>query len=200
MNKQEFLFALRENLCNLPSKDINDYADYYSEMIDDRMEEGLTEEEAVADIGTPKDVADKIIGEYPIPTLIKAKLKPKRSLRVWEIILIILGSPVWGALVISAVAVVISLIAALFSLVISLYAAAFAMTVSLLMGIGSVVANCILGNPHAGFLVLGCSLVCAGLGILLFLGMNKLTKWLIRAIKKLVKSIKTRLFRKEDAK
>ena len=200
MNKQDFLSALRENLCNLPDKDINDYVDYYSEMIDDRIEEGLSEEDAVKDIGTPKEAADKIIGEYPIPTLIKAKFKPRRRLRTWEILLIILGSPVWGALAISAVAVVISLVAALVSVVISLYAAAFAMMVSLLMGIGGVVVNCIMGNPHAGFISLACGLVCAGLGILLFLIMNKLTKWIILVLRKLAKNFKTRLFRKEDTK
>ena len=48
MNKQEFLDELRKGLCGLPSEDIEERINFYSEMIDDRMEEGLTEEESVA--------------------------------------------------------------------------------------------------------------------------------------------------------
>ena len=48
MTKQAFLAALGERLVGLPQKDIEERLTFYSEMIDDRMEEGLSEEEAVA--------------------------------------------------------------------------------------------------------------------------------------------------------
>ena len=48
MTKQEFLRALWNKLSALPSEDVGRALDYFSEMIDDRMENGLTEEEAVA--------------------------------------------------------------------------------------------------------------------------------------------------------
>ena len=47
MQKQAFLDALRSQLAGLPEAEINERLNFYSEMIDDRMEEGLTEEEAV---------------------------------------------------------------------------------------------------------------------------------------------------------
>ena len=47
MNKQEFLSLLRRELSGLPQGDIEERVGFYAEMIDDRMEEGLTEEEAV---------------------------------------------------------------------------------------------------------------------------------------------------------
>lgn len=47
MNKQEFLVKLRKGLSGLPKEDIEERLTFYSEMIDDRMEEGLSEEEAV---------------------------------------------------------------------------------------------------------------------------------------------------------
>ena len=48
MNKQEFLSALQNALAGLPKKDRQKTLAFYSEMIDDRMEDGMTEEEAVA--------------------------------------------------------------------------------------------------------------------------------------------------------
>ena len=47
MTKQEYLSAIRGKIRKMPADDINKFMDYYSEMIDDRMEDGLSEEDAV---------------------------------------------------------------------------------------------------------------------------------------------------------
>ena len=47
MTKEGFLAQLRQQLWALPEADRQNSLDYYAEMIDDRMEEGLSEEEAV---------------------------------------------------------------------------------------------------------------------------------------------------------
>ena len=198
MNKTEFLFALRENLSNLSESDINDFVEYYSEMIDDRIEEGLTEEAAVKDIGTPEEVANRIMDECSIPKLIKAKLTPKHKLKTWEIVLIAAGSPIWLSLLIAAFAVVISLLAALVSVIISFYAAAVSVGASTFAGLAGFVANCAQGNSQLGFAFLGCGIICAGLCILMFIGTNRLTNLIFVLLKKLVKTIKSRLIRKEE--
>ena len=46
MNKQEFLNQLRSGLNGLPHEEIEERVMFYSEMIDDRVEEGLSEEDA----------------------------------------------------------------------------------------------------------------------------------------------------------
>ncbi len=51
MNKQEFLNALRSQLKGLPKDELENRISFYEEMINDRMDEGLSEEAAVADIG-----------------------------------------------------------------------------------------------------------------------------------------------------
>ena len=51
MTKQEFIIKLTLELHGLPKADIEERVGFYSEMIDDRIEAGLSEEEAVADIG-----------------------------------------------------------------------------------------------------------------------------------------------------
>ena len=46
MSKQEFLEQLRRGRSGLPREDIEERLTFYSEMLEDRMEEGLSEEEA----------------------------------------------------------------------------------------------------------------------------------------------------------
>ena len=48
MGKEEFLFNLRKRLSLLPPGDIEDRILFYREMIDDRIDEGMPEEAAVA--------------------------------------------------------------------------------------------------------------------------------------------------------
>ena len=56
MRKQEFLAKLRKGLSGLPQDDIEERLIFYSEMIEDRKEEGLSEEEAVAAIGSVDEI------------------------------------------------------------------------------------------------------------------------------------------------
>lgn len=63
MNKREFLKALEKRLKNLPKKEIQKSLAFYSEIIDDRMEEGDSEAEAVKNLGTPDEVAREILSD-----------------------------------------------------------------------------------------------------------------------------------------
>ena len=65
MNKKEFLAALRAGLAGLPEADVQHWLDFYSEIIEDRMEEGMTEAEAVADVGPVHDIVGQILSETP---------------------------------------------------------------------------------------------------------------------------------------
>ena len=62
MTKREFLEMLNERTSRLGEAERNRLLEYYGEIIDDRMEEGLTEAEAVAALGDPaaltRDYAD----------------------------------------------------------------------------------------------------------------------------------------------
>lgn len=100
MDKQEFLSKLRAKLSGLPQKDLEERLSFYSEMIDDRIEEGLSEETAVKELGTVDEVAGQIIADIPLSKLVKERIKPKRALNVWEIVLLAIGSPIWLSLII----------------------------------------------------------------------------------------------------
>ena len=63
MSKQEFLALLREGLSGLPREDAEERLAFYGEMIDDLMEDGMTEEDAVARIGPVDSVVSLSSGE-----------------------------------------------------------------------------------------------------------------------------------------
>ncbi|MBQ7343995.1 MAG: DUF1700 domain-containing protein [Clostridia bacterium] len=60
MNKYEFLAAIRQGLDGIDKNNIDRSLDYYREMIDDRIDEGLTEEEAVAALGSVDGIVAEI--------------------------------------------------------------------------------------------------------------------------------------------
>ena len=122
MTKHEFLVDLGLGLSCLPQEDAEERLSFYSEMIDDRIEEGLSEEEAVREMGAVDGIVSQIVAEVPLSKLVKKKIKPKRRLRAWEIVLLVLGSPIWFSLLIAAFSVVISLYVSVWAIVISLWA------------------------------------------------------------------------------
>ena len=94
MNKQEFLLQLRKNLFGLPQKDIEERLSFYEEMIDDRMEEGCSEEEAILAIGPTEKIAAQIISETPLAKIAKKKAGPmgNHSFGAWLPDLAFLGN------------------------------------------------------------------------------------------------------------
>lgn len=197
MRKNEFLDKLKASLWSMPEADKQRSADYYAEMIDDRMEDGLSEEEAVAAIGNLDDIVKQILQETPRPP---AAVKPKQQqkpdqTKIWLIILLIVGSPIWIPLVASAVSVVVSVYVSLWTVVIVLYAVAAA--------VGAAAIGCfvgmffMLGRPVTAMVTLGASLLCAGIGILMILLSNLAAKGMIVLTKLCWQSAKSIFQRKE---
>ena len=116
MTKKEFLAALRRKLRTVPQAELRERLGFYSEIIDDKMEEGLTEGEAVADAGNVDEIAEQILAEVEIP---KAKAKAPAS--PWQIILLIIGSPVWLSILISVYAVIWSVVITLWAIEIPMF-------------------------------------------------------------------------------
>lgn len=62
MTKYEFLSTLRGRITgNIPTREVESQVDYYSAYIDGRIGAGLTEEEAVAELGDPQLIAKTVI-------------------------------------------------------------------------------------------------------------------------------------------
>lgn len=108
MKKEEFLNRLKRRLYDLPRRDVKERVIFYSEMIDDRMEEGLTEEEAVEAVGTVDEIFSQITAEKVLSGS-KRNSSKSSGLKSWEIAILILGSPIWGSLLIAGFVVIWSL-------------------------------------------------------------------------------------------
>ncbi len=199
MKKSEFLWGLAEGLRGLPPEDLERWVDYYREMIDDRMDEGLSEEEAVADLGSLEEIRDQILTETPLPRLVKESVRPRRKLRAWEILLLVVGSPIWVPLIAAAVILVASVYLSVWAVLLSLYAADLAVAVTGLAGGVALVQMLMAGRTAEGILFLGAGLVCIGLAILLFFGFNQLTKGLVWVTKRALLALKNSFVRKESA-
>ena len=182
MNKQEFLDRLRNGLSGMPREDIEERLIFYSEMIDDRMEEGLSEAEAVGAIGTVDDVISQILTDTPLTKLVKEKIKPGRSMRPWEIVLLVLGFPVWLPLLIAAFAVILAVYIVVWSAVISLWAVEVSLWAVALGGVIS--AFTAQGNGLSGIAMFSIGLCCAGLSIFLFFGCKAVTKGTLKLTKR----------------
>ncbi len=188
MNKRKFLLKLKRALWGCPPSEIKNRLAFYAEMIDDRMEEGLTEKEAVNDIGDPVKIAEEIRAE-----LGERKKKERASMGTGAKILIVLGSPVWLSLLMAAAAVVFSLagsvlavvfsvFACLFALLICLYAAVLALVVSALAGLIAGIACAFEGMLTQTLLCIGAFFVCTGLAIVLEILLTPIGKGILHAI------------------
>lgn len=196
MNKQEFLLALRNNLSALPKTQIDEHILFYNEIIDDHIEDGLSEEQAIAQIGLPEQIAKQILADSPIEKI--KTTKPKRRLKIWEIVVIVLGSPIWVSLLLSALSAVLSLYVGLWCIVIALwsvFAALIGSTFGLLFG---GIASVINGTVTEGLAILGASIVCAGLSIFMFFACNAATKGIVWLTKKIILLINKPFVKKEE--
>ncbi len=199
MTKQEFSDALRKALTNLPPEDLERSIDFYQEMIDDRMEDGIPEEEAVAAIGSVAEVSKQILADHPNIEPVTEKVPSRRKLKAWEIVLLAVGSPIWLSLLIAGFAVALSLYVVLWALVICLWAVSVSIGACAVGGTAGAVVMIATGNVWGGVCLFGGSVFCAGLAIQLFWLSKLATIGSIKLSKKLFIWIKSLFTRKEVA-
>lgn len=199
MTKISFILALKDKLCGLPQSDVEERLGFYCEMIEDRIEDGLSEEDAVSAIGSVDEIAAQILSDIPLSKIVKEKIKPKKKLSPWEIILICLGSPIWFSLLCAAFAVVFSCYVSLWAVLISLWAVFAALCASALGCLVGGVIIAIYNNVHIGIICIAASLICGGLSILTFIGCKQASKVAIFLTKKMGLFIKKCFIEKEEA-
>ena len=199
MTKIEFIELLRVKLSGLPAQEVDERLDFYSEMIDDRIEEGKSEEEAIVELGSVDEVAEQIIAEIPLTSIAKERIRPKKRLGAWEIVLLVLGSPIWLSLAIAAFAVILSLYVVLWSVIVSLWACFGALVGCAVGGVAAGAVFAALGNVPSGIATIGAGSACAGLSILFFLGCKEATRGNIWLTKRLALGIKKLFVKKEES-
>ena len=82
MNKREFINLLSEKLSYLPKNELEERIIFYCEMINDKMDDGLSEEEAINEIGPIDDIVKEISSDN-IGTKEAKAIKEKRTMKTW---------------------------------------------------------------------------------------------------------------------
>jgi uncharacterized membrane protein len=196
VNKLEFINELGALLAPLPVQEIQKVLDYYVESIDDRMEDGMTEEEAIASLGDLTELAEKILSEQPnlsVPP--DAPPEPrKQRLPVWAIVLLILGSPLWLGLGAGLLGAFLGIYVAVWSVLLSLLVSAVACLFGGLVGaVVSFFFTVVPDTLSVQVLACGLCLITAAVGFMLL----PLSLYLIRGFGRLHRVLFRKLFRKE---
>jgi len=159
VNKELFLQALRQALGGLPDDEINRSVAFYEEMISDRTEDGMSEEQAVWSLGQPEEIARQIISETP--PVKKAMGKIKRANTALVAVLLVLGFPVWFPVIVSLLAVVVSIYASLWAVILALAGTVLAVAVAAVVCAVWAVGSLLTGGA-AGVAVIGAGLMALG--------------------------------------
>ena len=197
MNKDQFLSEIRKRLSGLPQGDIDERVAFYEEMIDDRMEEGLTEEEALLEMDPIDDIVSQTLADIPLKKLVRQRVRPKRELRAREIVLLVLGFPLWFPLLLAGFAVLLSLYIVIWALLIALWAVETGLWAgaagAIIMGVYLIIR----AQPLPGAAMIGAGLLCAGLSVFMFAACKGATKGIVRLTKRLTLGIKALFISKE---
>ena len=197
MTKTEFLTRLGQALKGLPENDAEERVAFYAEMIDDRAEDGLSEGEAVGELGDVEAIAAQIIADTPLTKLVRETVMPKKNASAGEKLLLILGAPLWIPLLLASFAVAAAFCAAAGAAVIALWAADLVLCVGGLGGVFAGVLFAVRGYAVTGAVVSGAGMACIGLSVFLFFGCRAVSRGFIRFCSKAPLALKRRLMRKE---
>jgi uncharacterized membrane protein len=168
MSKGEFLQSLERLLKSLSKSEREKSLSYYSEIIDDYMEDGYSEEDAVEQVGNPGVIAQEILEEQEG----KEGRQLSGGMKGLIAVLLVLGFPLWGSLMLAGVCLLLA--AAL--MVVSVYIVIWCIPVctgacsvsSLVLSVVSMggAAIIVFQNPAAGVIQLGVGMVSAGIFVL----------------------------------
>ena len=193
MSRDAFIGELRHRMAGLPQQTVERMVEYYSELIADSVEDGLSEEEAVARLGSLDEIVANVVKDTPLTQIVQTRVQEKKAKGVsgWVILLLVLGAPVWLPLLIAVLAVIFALYIALWAVVIGLWAAVAAV---ILAGIAAIVGGIVeLCRLHLaqGLVLLGGGLMCLGLCVVAFLLMKLITLGTVKLCKLLWTGVKS---------
>ena len=206
MKINEYLAQLSRYLTSLTEEERERTLDYYREHLADLMEDGMSEEEAVATLPQPFALAGALLSDMrtseesapqatgqadmlsvsapaeatePIPTPPPAPpsdAQQKQERNALIAFLLIISFPLWFSILLTVYFLILSVFITVWTVLISLWSLVVCLFALTLLIPGSVVAF-ITDGAITGLLCLGGGLSCLGLGLLSALGMGALTKY-----------------------
>lgn len=145
MTKQEFLSELERALGKLPHAEVEQALAFYDEAISDRMEDGLSEAEAVAGLGPVDEIAAQIAAETPpIP---RAIARANTGSRTLNIVLLAVFSPIWVPVALALAAAALAVYVAIWAVIAALWAVDAVLVLMPFAGIAALAST--LGGGYA---------------------------------------------------
>ncbi len=178
MTREEFLERLGDLLACLPAEQIEESKAFYNEAIADRMEDGMSEEEAVAAIGSPGAVAEAILDDLPAVPRAIARTKRKSPTLLW--ILTIVGSPVWVPLLLAFAAIAITIYLCIWILALCVWIIALALGISGIAALALFICGIAVGNIPYILAMLGVGLGLIGAALFVSAGALAVSKQIAR--------------------
>lgn len=179
MTRQEFLSELERALGKLPHAEVEQALAFYDEAISDRMEDGLSEAEAVADLGPIDEIAAQIAAETPpIP---RAIARANTGSRTLNIVLLAVFSPIWIPVVLALAAAALAVYVAIWAVIAALWAVDAVLVLMPFAGLAALASTVGGGMPLPGVFVFGLSLVSSGFGLVASFAVFWAGKLLFRA-------------------
>lgn len=177
--KQKFLDQLRADLRKYPSGAVDDYIEYYDELISERVAGGEKEAGVLERIGTPKDIAASFKQDNAINRAVK-KPTASNGLKALIAVLSVLSLP----FLIPAAAVLVALTITAIALFASGLAVVVLGSVASVLSVIDMASAVIAGDAplYLLFLVTGVALVVVFLSFELLRGILFAGRWTIRKL------------------
>jgi uncharacterized membrane protein len=195
MTKAEFLRTLEAELSQLPANERRRQREFFSEMLDDMMEDGTQEVDAVASLGPVSQVAERILQETPLPLLVRSRMRPAGGWTALTVILLILGAPVWLPLLAALAAVVLSVYVLLWAMIVVAFAVVLAIGAAGTALLLAAFSGALLSAAQI-LMAAGGALLLTGLGILAFFA-AAVARGLLRLTVAFGRSLRSKLIRRE---
>lgn len=179
MTKQEFLSELERALGKLPHAEVEQALAFYDEAISDRIEDGLSEAEALAGLGPVDEIAAQIAAETPpIP---RAIARANTGSRTLNIVLLAVFSPIWIPVVLALAAAALAVYVVIWAVIAALWAVDAVLVLMPFAGLAALASTLGGGMPLPGVFVFGLSLVSSGFGLVASFAVFWASKLLFRA-------------------
>lgn len=187
MNKSEFLSELESNLKKLEKDECRKFITYYEEMIEDYKDNGVLEAEAIKKIGSPKSIANEILSEQDTVMI----TIPSTGSRKINAILLILGFPLWGSLLLAVALCVLSAYIVIWCIPFTTGVSAIGIFITMLVSILGSPFVMVTDSLAVGLVQFGIGIASIGISVLLAI----VTVYLVKKFVPLSKSFTLKLVR-----
>lgn len=164
MTRDEFLGRLGELLACLPADQVRETQEFYAEAIADRMEDGMGEEEAVAAMGAPGEVAEAVLDDLPAVPRAIARTRRRSTTLLW--VLTIVWSPVWVPLLLAFAAVAVAVYVCIWILALCVWIVAAALGGAGVVELVFAACGVVIGHVPYVLASAGVGLGCIGAALL----------------------------------